>query len=118
MFNKKLFKQSDPDLWLSTFDLEYRTIFRGNIFLMMSQRFFIVLFQWDLCPPERLGCVKNISVTDNECLNSCEGLYITGFERRKFNKDKLEALLSKVEEDYELYKAGGIMKYSNNMGGK
>ena len=70
-----------------------------------------------MCTPYEMTCVKNITIFENDCQNRCEGLYITSFERREIDKDKLEAILSIVEYDYELYKAGGFLKFSNRIGG-
>ena len=71
-----------------------------------------------MCPPEKLSCVKNISVSsDNDCLNKCDGLYITGYERLKFEEDQVEAIMSKIEDDYEFYKSGGNLKLPAKIGG-
>ena len=44
---------------------------------------------------------------DNDCLIKCDGLFITGFERREFEKDQVEEILSQVRDDYEFYKSTG-----------
>ena len=67
--------------------------------------------------PEMMKCVKNISVKDSECLNSCEGLFITGIDRREFEEREVNKTLSLVTEDYEKYKAKGFPKYPSSMKG-
>ena len=58
-----------------------------------------------------MKCVKKIPVIDNECLSSCEGLYITSYEKKEFEEDEVEKILSLVSYDYEKYKAKGLQTY-------
>ena len=62
-----------------------------------------------------MKCVKKIPVIDNECLSSCEGLYITSYEKKEFEDDYVGKILSLVTEDYEKYKAKGLPKYPASM---
>ena len=57
-----------------------------------------------------MKCVKNITVYDKECLNKCDGLFITGIERREFDQEKVDKILAKVEDDYERYKTGANLQ--------
>lgn len=61
--------------------------------------------------PEKMSCVKDISVTDKDCLNSCDGLFITSYEKKEFDADQVGVILSLVNDDYEKYKAMGLPKY-------
>ena len=53
-----------------------------------------------------MSCFKNVSVTVNDCLKKCQGLFITGIDQREHDKKQLEKILSNVKEDYEKYKSG------------
>ena len=68
--------------------------------------------------PEKLKCVRNISITDNDCLNKCDGLFITGYDRLDFEADQVEQILAIVKTDYEFYKSGGSLKLPEELGGK
>ena len=70
-----------------------------------------------MCPPEKLSCVKNISVSDKNCMNKCGGFYITGYERLEFEEDQVKTILSKIEDDYEFYKSGENLKLPVKIGG-
>ena len=61
--------------------------------------------------------MHNISISDNECLNKCDGLFITGFERREFEQEQVEEILSNIMDDYELYKSGSNLTDSTKFGG-
>ena len=76
-----------------------------------------IQFQWKVCSPDELECVKMISVSDNDCLNSCEGLFITGFDRREYEPDEVKDIMSLVMEDYEFYKSGGNFTDPKKFGG-
>lgn len=65
-----------------------------------------------------LQCVKNISVSDNECLKKCDGLFITGIDRREFDKEQVEEILSEVNDDYEQHKTGRNIQIPPIVGGK
>jgi len=52
------------------------------------------------------------------CLTKCDGLFITGIERREFDQQQLETILSKVKDDYEKFKTGNKVKMPSNFGGK
>ena len=45
-------------------------------------------------------------VTDKGCLNKCQGLFITGIDRKEHDPKQWEEILSKVDEEYERYKSG------------
>ena len=64
-----------------------------------------------------LECVKSIPVSDSECLNSCEGLFITGFDRREFDQEQVDGIMSKVSGEYEFYKSGANFTDSEKFGG-
>ena len=61
--------------------------------------------------PQMMKCVKNITINEKDCLNSCEGLFITGFERREFEEDQDKRIKSLVNDDYEKYKAEGLPEF-------
>ena len=61
--------------------------------------------------PKKMDCVKNISTYDNDCLNRCEGLFITGFERREFEKDQVDKVVSLVKNEYEKFKVGDYPRF-------
>ena len=65
-----------------------------------------------MCKPAQLNCVETISVDDNNCLQSCEGLFITGYERREFNDVQKRKILSKITEEYKNYKANESIRYA------
>ena len=46
----------------------------------------------------------------NDCLQSCEGLFVTGFERKEFEESERELYLSEVKDNYETYTAGKFWK--------
>ena len=66
--------------------------------------------------PQMMKCVKNITINEKDCLNSCEGLFLTGIERREF--EEVNKILSLVTEDYEKYKAKGLPKNPYSMKGE
>ena len=59
--------------------------------------------------PDSLDCAETIEIPDN-CLPSCQGLFITGFERLEFAVSEREKILSNVNDDYDLYTAGKFWK--------
>ena len=58
-----------------------------------------------MCKPSQLHCAKEILATKNPCLQSCQGLFITGIDRIEYDDESLDSILSKIKNDYELYKA-------------
>ena len=46
----------------------------------------------------------------SDCPSSCQGLFVTGFERIQFDKSEKEKILSKVRDDYDLFNAGKFWK--------
>ena len=64
-----------------------------------------------------MKCIKNVHISDNDCLNKCDGLFITGVDRREFEKNQVEDILSQVEDDYEKFKTGANLKYLSSIGG-
>ena len=65
-----------------------------------------------------MKCVKMIEASDNDCLNRCDGLFITGVERTEFDQDQVRDILSKVEDDYIKYKTGRDLEFLSSIGGK
>ena len=64
-----------------------------------------------MCNPQKIKCVKKIYVEEQECLQKCQGLFITGLERRKFDDLHEKFLLSKIVKDYSRYKATKAVDY-------
>ena len=67
-----------------------------------------------MCHPDQLPCVKNISVDDNDCVQSCEGVFITGYDRRDFDEHTRKLILSKVKVEYGKYKADESLTFVGN----
>ena len=66
------------------------------------------------CEPKELECVKNNSGEENNCMQICHGLFITGFERRKFDEKQSKEILSKIKKDYAKYKAKKSITFRGN----
>ena len=73
--------------------------------------------KWPVCPPAKMMCVKMVEVSDNDCLNKCDGLFITGVDTKEFEQDQVKDILSKVNDDYEKYKTGRNIEYLSSIGG-
>ena len=73
----------------------------------------VLYFEVQMCPPAQLKCVKNISVDEHNCLQSCEGLFITGYDRRGFNDVQKWKILSKISKEYSDYKANKSIEYKS-----
>ena len=64
-----------------------------------------------------MKCVKSLAVDENDCLNKCDGLFITGVEKRGFEQEQVENILSIIKDDYEKYKSGENLEYPTSIGG-
>ena len=62
-----------------------------------------------ICLPQNFECVNSIAMP-SDCLSSCQGLFVTGFERIEFEESEKKKILSKVNDDYDLYTAGKFWK--------
>ena len=56
-----------------------------------------------MCQPSELKCIASISIEDHNCLPSCEGLSITGFDRREIDESRKNSIFSKIKSDYDKY---------------
>ena len=54
----------------------------------------------EICEPDQLHCVKDISVDHNDCLHSCDGLFITGFDKSLFEETGQESFLTTLTKYY------------------
>lgn len=68
-------------------------------------------FQVSICQPQQLECVRNISSTDSGCYTSCEGLYITSYDKTQFSEVSKNSFLAKIQTDYDKYKKDGLIKF-------
>ena len=84
-------------------------------FLQLQPTF---ILQWSICSPEELKCVRNISVADKECLNKCDGLFITGVNEKEFDQEQVDSILAQVEDEYEKYKTGANLQLPPSIGSK
>ena len=46
-----------------------------------------------------MKCAREIQVSENDCIQSCQGLYVTGYFQKQFDPTERELLLSKVREE-------------------
>ena len=58
-----------------------------------------------MCEQSQLDCVKTVMGSNNPCLQSCQGLFITGIDRIEYDDKTMESILSIIKKDYDLYKA-------------
>ena len=56
----------------------------------------------------KLPQCRNITVEDSQCLKKCEGLYVTGYKKRKFSLDRKQ-LFEDLVRNYQTYK--GLSMY-------
>lgn len=61
-----------------------------------------------------MKCVENIPVDDVTCLQSCEGLFVTAFDRREFDDKTTRSIMSKIENDYSQYKSKESVSFHGN----
>ena len=69
------------------------------------------------CQPDQLQCVKEITVEDEKCLKSCEGLYVTSYFKSKLGEDAFADFWSKVKADYMKYKARKTVNFPAELTG-
>ena len=74
-------------------------------------------FQVPICQPDKIQCVKEITVLDEKCLNSCEGLYVTSYFKSKIGEESFSDFWVKVEDDYMKYKARKTVKFPKELKG-
>ena len=103
-------------MWLLAFKHEDKGLFTGALNLL-KVLFYGFNFKWNICTPEQLQCVKDVPVSENDCLNKCDGLIIKGFDRREFEQNQVDEIFAKVKDDYEKYKSGANLKLPASVGG-
>ena len=64
-----------------------------------------------LCTPEKLECVRNIEVKNEECLQQCSGFWM---EEEKDQKEYSREKIKKLSKQY--WKNKGFYQFSNYFG--
>ena len=76
-----------------------------------------LLLQVPICQPENLGCVKGVTVLDEKCKKSCEGLYVTSYFKSRMDEASYANFWSKVRDDYLKYKAREVVTFPDELKG-
>ena len=75
------------------------------------------LFQVPICQPDQLQCANEITILDEKCLKSCEGLYVTSYFKSRMDEVSFADFWSKVKDDYMKYKGRKAVLFPDELKG-
>ena len=67
-----------------------------------------------LCTPEKLECVRNIEVKNEECLQQCSGFWMEEEKEKEKEKEYSKEKIKKLSKQY--WKNKGFYQFSNYLG--
>ena len=65
-----------------------------------------------------LECITHVPVIDRDCLEGCQGLYVTSYFKSKLEENDFATFWSKVDKDYDKYKEKATVNFPEKMKGK